>query len=406
MSSDLEIALQYIEFVLRWFVGWMVSNPHILILILLIISVTVLTWRWLREVAAPPVLTSARTSLLLIMMLVMCSAWNRMMEAQIKHLSEVLTDAEWKISQGSQHREVLLNKLEMVNMVKKENMTDDSSTNKDEENPLDNCLHVFIDLGSNRGLQIRKLYEPHHFPLAPILPLYEKFFGKPENRKLQEICSVAFEPNPKHAEHLNILASSYATCGIKVVVYMAGVGHKNSKSKFAPFNSLLGAEVGHDTSARLIHEDESVKQYTESHFHDSVDLVEVDVVRFATFVTEVVAKRKLPTSAGVHKPRVVIKADIEGAELKIIPDMVVTGALNHVDNIHMEWHDESSYRTGREPQMISKLAPAITTLAKLTQSEGLEHQFEIEEMDDETYCGLLIYKPWGDYSEILPNPSC
>ena len=134
---------------------------------------------------------------------------------------------------------------------------------------------------------------------------------------IDAFLQVAFEPNPKHAEHLNSLASSYATCGIKVVVYMAGVGHKNSKSKFAPFNSLLGAEIGYDTTARLIHEDETVKQYTESHFHDSVDVVEVNVVRFATFITDVVAKRKLPTSAGVLVPRVVIKADLEGAELKV-----------------------------------------------------------------------------------------
>ena len=98
---------------------------------------------------------------------------------------------------------------------------------------------------------------------------------------------------------------------------MAGVGHKNSKSKFAPFNSLLGSEVGHDTSARLIHDDESVKQYTESHFHDTVDVVEVDVVRFATFITDVVAKRKLPTSLGVLISLVVIKANIKGIEPKV-----------------------------------------------------------------------------------------
>ena len=72
--------------------------------------------------------------------------------------------------------------------------------------------------------------------------------------------------------------------------------------------------------------------------------------------------------------------------------------------------------------MISKLAPAITALgnnqsylysnlkfgfitAELTQSEGIEHQFEVEEMDDETYTGLLIYKPWGDYSE-RPMMTC
>ena len=94
-------------------------------------------------------------------------------------------------------------------------------------------------------------------------------------------------------------------------------------------------------------------------------------MRFAEFITEVVAKRKLPISAQVITPRVVIKvrqntitrhdmschvmscivmsfhvmqADIEGAELKILPDMVMTGALRHVDNLHMEWHGEASYR--------------------------------------------------------------
>ena len=90
----------------------------------------------------------------------------------------------------------------------------------------------------------------------------------------QEICSVAFEPNPKHAEHLLGLAESYATCGIKVpgtrtysssanIILMlmivmvmmnillckvlvfnnTGVGHKDTTSSFAPFNTLLGHEV-------------------------------------------------------------------------------------------------------------------------------------------------------------------
>jgi len=276
----------------------------------------------------------------------------------------------------------------------------------DLENPLDGCLHVFIDLGANRGLQIRKLYEPNHFPLSPVLNLFDRFFGKPDNRKLQEICSVAFEPNPKHAEHLHSLSEAYASCGINVLIYMAGVGSKDSKSRFAPFNTLLGSEVGHDTAARLIRDGESMEQYTETHFHEDVDMIEVDVIRFATFITDVVAKRKLPISAGVHVPRVVIKADIEGAELEILPDMIVTGALSHVDNIHMEWHDLSSYRQGREAAMISKLAPAITNLAELTKSEDLQRKFEIEEMDDETYCGLLIYKPWGDYTQLLEPPSC
>ena len=85
---------------------------------------------------------------------------------------------------------------------------------------------------------------------------------------------MAFEPNPRHAEHLQVpahillvlapapaqisapepflapapapqgLAATYATCGIKVVVHNhTGVGHKDTTSSFAPFNTLLGHEV-------------------------------------------------------------------------------------------------------------------------------------------------------------------
>jgi len=316
------------------------------------------------------------------------------MTNKLQELKKQLSNADMIISQGSQHR------LELQTLL--ENVAGDEEV---PVNPLDGCLHVFLDLGSNRGLQIRKLYEPHTFPLAPIQPLYQRFFGPTEDRNLQEICSVSVEPNSKHAAHLKKLSEAYATCGIKVLVYEAGVGHKDMKLRFAPFNSLLGHEVGHDGSARLIHDDESVEDFTETHFHDNVEVEEVEVMRFARFITDVVAKRKLPVSAGVVTPRVVIKADIEGAELKIIPDMLITGALDNVDNLHMEWHGEASYRQGREPAMISKLAPAITAIADLTQREGIEHQLEVEEMDDETYTGMLIYKPLGDFTE-KPMMTC
>ena len=60
------------------------------------------------------------------------------------------------------------------------------------------------------------------------------------------------------------------------------MGHRNTTTTFAPFNSLLGHEVGHDASARLIHEDETVEEFAESHFHDKeVEVEQVEVVRFA-----------------------------------------------------------------------------------------------------------------------------
>jgi len=400
MSSDLEIAVQYVDFILRWFLGWLWDCPQVLVIIIVTLWATFLFWRLISNLKPPALLSSSSTSIFLIVALLATLLHCHRLSTRLVTVQSQLADSQWSVRQGRVHRLDLLNTLSQQPKVAEE------QNQEEKPNPLDGCLHVFLDLGSNRGLQIRKLYEPHLFPLAPILPLYTKYFGEPEDRKNQEICSVAFEPNPKHAEHLLGLAESYATCGIKVLVFNnTGVGHKDTTSSFAPFNTLLGHEVGQDASARLIHDDESVEGFMETHFHEGVQVETVQVVRFAKFVTDVVGKRKLPNSAGVTKPRVVIKADIEGAELKIIPDMVVTGAFGHVDNLHMEWHGNASYRQGREAAMISKLAPAITALSELTISEGIEHQFTVEEMDDETYTGLLIYKPWGDYSE-LPVPTC
>ena len=49
---------------------------------------------------------------------------------------------------------------------------------------------------------------------------------------------------------------------------------------------------------------------------------------------------------------------------QILLDMVATGALSHVDNIHMEWHGAAFYRADREAHMVDKLAKAVTNIGK------------------------------------------
>ena len=56
-------------------------------------------------------------------------------------------------------------------------------------------------------------------------------------------------------------------------------------------------------------------------------------------------------------------------------------------------------------RLVKILNSLIPLPAELTVSEGMEDQFEIVEMDDETYSGILVYKPFGDYTE-LPMMSC
>ena len=42
--------------------------------------------------------------------------------------------------------------------------------------------------------------------------------------------------------------------------------------------------------------------------------------------------------------RVVVKCDIEGGELGVVTDMVVTGAMEVVDYFHFEWHRDHESR--------------------------------------------------------------
>jgi len=74
----------------------------------------------------------------------------------------------------------------------------------------------------------------------------------------------------------------------------------------------------------------------------------------------------------------------------------------------MEWHGVQGpgfIRTGDEPEMIDKLAEAVTSLSKVTVDLGLERQVLVEEQDDETYSGLAVYQIFGDYS-LLPSQVC
>ena len=68
-------------------------------------------------------------------------------------------------------------------------------------NILDGCYHVYIDVGSNIGVQIRKLFEPHLYPRAKVRKIFQHFFGDVELRS-EGVCAVGFEPNPNHTTYL------------------------------------------------------------------------------------------------------------------------------------------------------------------------------------------------------------
>ena len=53
----------------------------------------------------------------------------------------------------------------------------ENNTVNEAPNILDNCYHVYLDVGTNLGIQIRKLFEPEKYPEAKVLPFFESTFG-------------------------------------------------------------------------------------------------------------------------------------------------------------------------------------------------------------------------------------
>ena len=68
-----------------------------------------------------------------------------------------------------------------------------------------NCKEFYVDLGTNIGVQIRKLYEAEKYPDASILPLFDQYFGNSQARRNNlDLCAIGFEMNPGHTKRLKI----------------------------------------------------------------------------------------------------------------------------------------------------------------------------------------------------------
>ena len=89
----------------------------------------------------------------------------------------------------------------------------------------------------------------------------------------------------------------------------------------------------------------------------------IQITIFEIFNNNKKRKTKYECSFTLAPLRVVVKSDIEGGELAVVTDMVVTGAMESVDNLHMEWHGVNGpgfIRTGEEAEMIDQLADAVS----------------------------------------------
>ena len=278
------------------------------------------------------------------------------------------------------------------------NMDLDTPTRLDPQysNILDGCYHVYLDVGSNLGVQVRKLFEPYKYPDAKVHRVFDLLFGERALRNYtmkgndKHVCAVGFEPNSKLSKYLEEVESSYKKCGWRVTFLTATAvsdhyGTTQFYSDGQPEKYEWGGGILPHSIIKDAHDNSTKDNYAK-----------VNLVRLSDFLKVVVGKRRIPQPIDTYKhkpPRVVMKVDIEGSEIEVIPDLLFSGGLEFVTVLMMEWHAFLQQKQQRieTTSLLSTIIESMSNYSRIMEDElGRKRAFRHLDVDDETY-GMTKY---------------
>jgi len=190
----------------------------------------------------------------------------------------------------------------------------------------DGCEKLFLDVGSNISIHARFLFEPELYrPRHLYDDIFDNEFGADRIQNREQICVLAFEPNPAHRKRHQELATAYARQGWKYHAFYAAVRggswDSRGKEKLVFYRNDNHANNDWGFSIGTMH---SEKAHTEK--------VEVETVDFSQFIFEHVA------NTAKRPKRVLMKMDIEGSEYAVLPYMLANNAFSYIDAITAEFH--------------------------------------------------------------------
>ena len=223
------------------------------------------------------------------------------------------------------------------------------------KNLLENghCKRVYFDLGSNVGVQIRKLYQPLHFRGAKVLPIFSKYFG----HERKDICAFGFEPNSIHSATLENLEERYTAAGYPVVMFTrTAISNSSGIMKF--YREPLPDPKKHEYGSSLFKSQDNMIEET-AYVADFAQLLR------DTFLKHPDAER-----------RIVAKMDIEGAEYDVLPSLLADNLICLFDVVMMEYHPGKGF--SREfplayKNKLQRMAGCATVMVQLddeTYNEG------------------------------------
>ena len=234
------------------------------------------------------------------------------------------------------------------------------------------CKFLFLDVGSNRGTHIRKLFEPHLYESAPYLQIFDATFGNASFRSqpssVTGLCGLGIEPNPRWAQRFTQIEKAYQTMGWKVKWLRKAVSNRTTNITFWGDNAAETNDEGFSSSHRV----------DETHVWVPV---QVRTLVFAELLEKI--------HSIIPESRKLIKMDIEGSEYEVLEQMLEKQLLckTRIDTLTIEWHLDKlidKYKVKFDPETIQKYRDIEQRLGEGDScSEG--EPTKVIALDDESF---------------------
>jgi hypothetical protein len=90
-------------------------------------------------------------------------------------------------------------------------------------------------VGTNVGVQLRKLYDPQQFPDSAVLPIFDQMLGSQRSG----VCAIGVEANPHHTQYLTTLNTYFKQRGFQALILteVAASVHGGTASLFLDADS-------------------------------------------------------------------------------------------------------------------------------------------------------------------------
>ncbi|CAF1364042.1 unnamed protein product [Adineta ricciae] len=184
-----------------------------------------------------------------------------------------------------------------------------------EGNFLDGCRFVYIDMGTNIGVQIRKLYEPQLYPNSSVFSLFTRIFGS----RNKEVCSVGFEANPYHDEYLKDFENYCLKRHYRVKIFTS-----------------TAVSITNESQAFYVQSEDTLYNQWGSSLLPNRNKTKIIVssIDIASWIRGTVLTRKIPS--GLPLAKIMMKTDIEGHDSIVLTNLIFSGVYCSIDLIYGE----------------------------------------------------------------------